>query len=74
MSTVFFSPLKKGQGRGLSQSDFEKAGDCNDQFMDVFTKTEHSQVPLLERSAPFMEDNVVTKDTERSERLKSFRS
>ena len=30
--------------------------------MDVFTKTEHSQVPLLDRAAPFMEDIVVTKE------------
>ena len=28
----------------------------------MFTKTEHSQVPLLVRSAPFMEDIVVTKE------------
>ena len=34
----------------------------NDQFTDVFTKTEHSQTPLLGRSAPFMEEIVVTKE------------
>ena len=28
----------------------------------MFTKSEHSQVPLLDRSAPFMEDSVVTKE------------
>ena len=28
----------------------------------MFTKTEHSQVPLLDRSAPFMEEIVVTKE------------
>ena len=28
----------------------------------MFTKSEHSQVPLLDRSAPFMEDIVVTKE------------
>ena len=33
----------------------------NGQFTDVFTKSEYSQVPLLDRSAPFMED-VVTKE------------
>ena len=32
------------------------------QFTDVFTKTEHSQVPLLKRKAPFMEDTVVSKE------------
>ena len=28
----------------------------------MFTKIEHSQVPLLDRLAPFMDDNVVTKE------------
>ena len=51
-------PLKKRQGSGLAQSDFEKASEFN----DVFTKIQHSQVPLLDRSAPFMEDIVVTKE------------
>ena len=55
-------PLKKRQGSGLAQSDFEKASEFNGQFTDVFTKIEHSQVPLLDRSAPFMEDIVVTKE------------
>ena len=32
------------------------------QFTDVFTKPEHSQAPLLDRPAPFMEDIVVTKE------------
>ena len=50
------------QGSGLAQSDFEKASEFNGQFTDVFTKIEHSQVPLLDRSAPFMEDIVVTKE------------
>ena len=55
-------PLKKRQGSGLAQSDFEKASEFNGQFTDVFTKSEHSQVPLLDRSAPFMENIVVTKE------------
>ena len=53
---------KKRQGSGLAQSDFEKASEFNGQFTDVFTKIEHSQVPLLDRSAPFMEDIVVIKE------------
>ena len=57
-----YSPLKKRQGSGLAQSDFEKASEFNGQFTDVFTKSEHSQVPLLDRSAPFMDDIVVTKE------------
>ena len=43
-------PLKKGQGSRLAQSDFEKASEFNGQFTDVFTKSEQSQVPLLDRS------------------------
>ena len=54
--------MKKRQGSGLAQSDFEKASEFNGQFTDVFTKSEHSQVPLLDRSAPFMEDIIVTKE------------
>ena len=55
-------PLKKRQGGGLALSDFEKASEFNSQFTDVFTKSEHNQVPLLDRSDPFMEDIVVTKE------------
>ena len=55
-------PLKKRNGSGLAESDFEKAGEFNGQFTDVFTKTELSQVPLLNRKAPFMEDIVVSKE------------
>ena len=55
-------PLKKRDGSGLAESDFEKAGEFNGQFTDVFTKTEHSQVHLLNRKAPFMEDIVVSKE------------
>ena len=39
--------------------------------MDVFTKTGHSQVPLLDRSTPFMEHIVVTKEGV-TELLKGF--
>ena len=39
-----------------------EASDFDGQFMDVFTKTEHSQVPLLDRSALFMKDTVVTQE------------
>ena len=34
----------------------------NGQFTDVFSKNEHTQVPLLDRSAPFMNDIAVSKD------------
>ena len=57
-------PLKKRKGGGVAQSESEKAAEFNGQFTDVFTKSksEYSQVPLLDRSVPFMEDIVVTKE------------
>ena len=52
--------LKKRNGCGVAQSESEKAEEFNGQFTDVCTKSEYSQVPLLDRSTPFMEDIVVT--------------
>ena len=42
--------------------DLEKAEEFNGQFTDVFNKNEHTKVPLLDRSAPFMNDIAVSKD------------
>ena len=55
-------PFKQRQGSGLAQSHFEQASEFNGQFTDVFSKSEHSQAPLLYRSVPFMKDSVVTKE------------
>ena len=55
-------PLKKRNGSGVAQSEPEKAAEFNDQFTDVFTLSEHNQVPLLDKSDHFMEDIVVTKE------------
>ena len=55
-------PLKRKNGKGVAQSDLEKAEEFNGQFTDVFNKNEHTQVPLLDRSAPFMNDIAVSKD------------
>ena len=55
-------PLKKRNGSGIAQSEFEKAEEFNGQFSDVFTKNEYKQFPLMDRSAPFMLDIVVTKE------------
>ena len=55
-------PLKKRNGSGIAQSEYEKAEEFNGQFSDVFTKSEYKQVPLMDRSAPFMHDIVVTKE------------
>ena len=54
--------FKKRNGSGVAQSEFEKAVEYNGQFTDVFNQTEHNQVPLLDRPAPFMEEIVVTKE------------
>ena len=54
--------MKKKNGSGIAQSDFKKAEEFNGQFTDVFTKTVHNQVPLQDRSAPFMDEIVVTKE------------
>ena len=43
-------PLKRKNGKGVAQSDLEKAEAFN------------GQVPLLDRSAPFMNDIAVSKD------------
>ena len=55
-------PLKRKNGKGVAQSDLEKAEEFNGQFTDVFSKNEHIQVPLLGRSATFMNDIAVSKD------------
>ena len=39
-------PLKKKNGKCVAQSDLEKAEELNDEFTDVFSKNEHTQVPL----------------------------
>ena len=54
--------MKKRNGSGVAQSESEKAAEFKGQFTDVFTKSEYSQVPLLDRSTLFMEDIVVTKE------------
>ena len=54
--------MKRKNGKGVAQSDLEKAEEFNGQFTDVFSKNEHTQVPLLDRSAPFMNDIAVSKD------------
>ena len=57
-----FHPFKRKNGNGVAQSDLEKAEEFNGQFTAVFNKNEHTQVPLLDRSVPFMNDIVVSND------------
>ena len=53
-------PLKRRNGNVLLKSELEQADVFNGQFTDVFNKNEHSQVPLPNRLAPFMNDTVVS--------------
>ena len=54
--------LKRKNGKGVAQSDLEKAEEFSGQFTDVFNKNEHTQVPFLDRYAPFMNDIVISKE------------
>ena len=38
-------PMKRKNGKGVAQSDLEKAEKFSGQFTDVFNKNEHTQVP-----------------------------
>ena len=58
--SIFFR--SRNYGKGVAQSDLEKAEEFNGQFTDVFNKNEHTQVPLPDRSAPFMNDIAISKD------------
>ena len=49
-------PLKRKNGSGLAESKLEQAEEFNGQFTDVFNKSEHTQVPLPNRSAPFLKE------------------
>ena len=53
-------PLKGRNGNGGAESEMEQADEFNGQFTDAFNKNEHSQVPLSNRLAPFMNDIVVS--------------
>ena len=57
-------PLKRRGGTGIAASETEKAEEFNDQFTDVLNKNYHNEVPFLSRSAPFMDDIVVSNEGE----------
>ena len=58
--TQGMSPFKRRNGNGVAESELEQADEFNGQFTDLFNKNEHSQVPLPNRSALFMNDIVVS--------------
>ena len=49
-------PLLWRNYSGLALSELEQAEEFNGQFTDVFSKSEHTQVPLSNRSAQFVEE------------------
>ena len=53
-------PLKKRDGRGLAESEPDQAEEFNGQFTDVFIQSRFNEVPLLDRSAPRMNDIAVS--------------
>ena len=53
-------PLKRRKDNGVAESELEQADEFNSQFTELFSKNEHSQVPLPDRLAPFMNDIVVS--------------
>ena len=55
-------PLKRRRGTGITASEIEQAEEFNGQFTDVFNKSDHNEVPFLSRSAPFMDDIVVSNE------------
>ena len=56
------SPLKKRGETGITASEIQQAEEFNGQFTDVFNKIDHSEVPCLSRSTPFMDDIVVSNE------------
>ena len=60
--TTINPPLKRRGGTGITASEIEQTEEFNDQFTDVFNKSDHSEVPFLSRSAPFKDDIVVSNE------------
>ena len=55
-------PIKIRGGTGITASEIKQAEEFNDQFTNVFNKNDHSEVQFLSRSAPFMNDIVVSNE------------
>ena len=64
-------PLKKRNGSRVAQTESEIA-EFNGQFTYAFTESEHSQIPLLDRSAQLMEEIVVTREGDTTKLLKGL--
>ena len=57
----YSAPLKKKRN-WYHSSETEQVEEFNDQFTDMFNKSDYSEVPFLSRSAPFMDDIVVSNE------------
>ena len=57
-----YSTSEKEKWKGCCSVGSRKGRGIQCQFTDVFSKNEHTQVPLLDKSAPFMNDIAVSKD------------
>ena len=44
----------------MTASEIEQAEEFNGQFTDVFNKSDHSEVPFFSRTAPFINDIIVS--------------
>ena len=66
MLVTYFSKFQvagwRRGGTGITASESEQAEEFNCQFTDVFSKNDHSEVTFLSRSAPFIDDTVVSND------------
>ena len=56
-----FRPKKRG-GTSITASETEQPEEFNGQLTDVFNNNDHINVPFLSRSAPFMDDIVVSNE------------
>ena len=56
-----YSTPEKEEWKGCCSVGPRKGRGIQGQFTDVFNKNEHTQVPLLDRSAPFINDIVISK-------------
>ena len=54
-------PLKRRGRTGITASEIEQVEEFNEET-DVFSKSDHSEVQFLSRSAPFMDDIIVSNE------------
>ena len=60
--SVLKEVCKRRGGTGITDSEIEQAEEFNGQFIDVFNISDHIEVLFLSRSAPYMDDIVVSNE------------